>query len=66
MNEQPEIKLLLDDKDFASLVSGGILTIQHLEAEVKIALKDIGWPLMKAIIIQCENGEIKPYTNRER
>ena len=57
-----EIRIILDENDFKTLVSGKILEKERGGTVVKIALQDIGFFLMYDLI---EEQERKYYDGRE-
>jgi hypothetical protein len=61
-----DIRILLDEEDFKSLVSGGILIVEAKEANILIALRDIGFIKMYETIDLFAEEKEEPYQNRTR
>jgi hypothetical protein len=60
-NETPEIRVLLDEKDFRGLVTGAIVDVDDIDfrgvkINVKIALSDIGWDRMALALRDAADG----------
>jgi len=60
-DETPEIRVLLDEKDFRGLVTGAIVDADDIDfrgvkINVKIALSDIGWDRMALALRDAADG----------
>lgn len=71
MAEPIDIRMMLDEEDFKSLVAGGVvqvgMKVRGAPALVQIALKDIGWDRMTAALRDAieSNVVVQPFADSE-
>ncbi len=61
VDETPEIRVALDEKDFRALVNGEIVAVEGFDfrgitLDIKMILKDIGWDRMAMAIRDAIEG----------
>jgi len=61
VDETPEIRVALDEKDFRGLVNGEIVSVEGfdfrgIKLDIKMILKDIGWDRMAMAIRDAIEG----------
>lgn len=65
-NKMIKTHIKLNEDEFRSLVSGGILTIKSKDSEIMICLSDIGFHRMDAAIDDAQSGRLTHYSNLTR
>jgi len=53
------IRISLSEKDFKTLISGGVLSQTHDNQVIQICLQDIGFYNMEQIVINAINHDLK-------